>query len=275
MQREAPVFSVIIPTFNRPAMLKRAIESVARQEFPHFEVIVSDDGSTSDLKEIIRSFSHIPMKLLLSPTNKGAATARNRGISEAEGRYVAFLDDDDEYLPDFLSATYETLQRSAEDVAYCWSNIWNVRYSGKEVSSCEATDFKFPAGATSMPFEDALRIGVGYGVTVRRDMLLEVGCFDAKLKTVEDTDLFIKLLRARALPTLVQDAKLRVHHHAGDRMTASPLNAVRIRECWLLMEKHAPFFSAFPLLEQQLMRQVRYLQQVAAAGLGARPAESA
>lgn len=260
--QERPVFSVIIPTYNRPAMLARALASVARQEFSHFEVIVSDDCSTLSLDEILSSFPQLRIKLVRGSTNTGASGARNRGIEHASGHYISFLDDDDEWLPQFLGATFDRLERSKTYAGYCWSNICNVRYQDKTAVAWESTGFKLPEQETHMSFTDALSIGVGYGVTVSKEMLLAVGGFDPSLKLVEDTDIFIKLLSKKCYPTLVPEANVRVHHHFGDRMTGTALHAIRIRECWQLLEKHAAFFAQFPLLDAQLRHQIRYLQEV-------------
>ena len=258
---QLPVFSVVIPTFNRPEMLRRALGSVAAQTYSNFEVIVSDDGSSVDLEQVIAGFPQLRLTLVRGAANAGAAGARNRGIERASGHFVSFLDDDDEYLPEFLEATFDALQRCAPRVGYSWSNICNVRYAEGKAVARESTAFQLPDRADHMPFTDALSIGTGYGVTVRKDLLLSVGCFDSSLRTVEDTDLFLKLLTARIYPTLVPGEHVRVHHHFGERMTASPQHAMRIRECWSLLDKHALFFAQFPELAQQLKRQIDYLQR--------------
>ncbi len=257
----SPLFSIVVPTFNRPAMLKRAIESIERQTLTDFEIIISDDGSSADINEVVACFPGLRISLLRSGENAGATVARNRGIDRSSGRYIAFLDDDDEYLPDFLASTLETLERSPREIGYSWSNICNVRYVDGRAVAWEPTNYVLPDGSSSMPFEDALTIGVGYGVTVRRDALLAIGCFDSSLKVVEDTDLFMSLLSSGILSTLVPGVNVRVHHHAGERMTSSSMNAIRIRECWMLMDKHARFLAEHPRLERQLMSTIRSLQQ--------------
>ena len=92
-----PLVSVIIPTHNRPLQVVQAVQSVFNQSFQNFEVIVVDDGST-----VCKSgFNDLPVRYI-KQEHLGAPAARNRGIKESKGKYVAFLDDDDTFLPEKL-----------------------------------------------------------------------------------------------------------------------------------------------------------------------------
>ena len=113
-----PAVSVIIPTYNRAALLPRAIRSVVNQTFTDWEIIVVDDGSTDDTDSVVgpafqpvndrlesRSHSEFGEQLgsklvVIRQANAGSSAARNRAIDVARGRFIAFLDSDDEYLPD-------------------------------------------------------------------------------------------------------------------------------------------------------------------------------
>jgi glycosyltransferase involved in cell wall biosynthesis len=97
----APLFSVIINTLNRAAMLRRALESVRRQTFRSFEIIVVDDGSTEDIESVTRDTTPAA-KFIRLAKNRGIPSARNVGIAAAEGRYIAFLDSDDVWHPRYL-----------------------------------------------------------------------------------------------------------------------------------------------------------------------------
>ena len=93
--------SVIIPTFNRGWILKDAIDSVLNQEFDDYELIIVDDGSADNTQEILNSYGE--GIIILRQSNKGVSAARNRGITEATGQLIAFLDSDDLWLPQKLS----------------------------------------------------------------------------------------------------------------------------------------------------------------------------
>ena len=108
--------SVIIPLFNKAPYIERALESVASQTFRDFELIVVDDGSTDDGPARVEKFSD-PRLRLIRQENAGPGSARNRGLREAKGEFVAFLDADDEWLPNFLLESVRLLDLHAEAAA--------------------------------------------------------------------------------------------------------------------------------------------------------------
>lgn len=109
-QDTTPLVSVVIPTYNRSKELARAIKSVLNQTYQDFEILVVDDGSEEDLKVICDSFNDQRIKFLRNDTHTNANVARNRGIKEAQGEYIAMLDSDDEYLPHHLSRRVEKIK---------------------------------------------------------------------------------------------------------------------------------------------------------------------
>ena len=115
------MFSVIIPLYNKAETIARAINSVLRQTFQEFEIVVVDDGSTDGGAEIVRGIHDSRIHLLQQP-NAGVSAARNAGIEAATHEYIVFLDADDEYLPDYLA----TMKRLIG--AYPQCGIWAVRY---------------------------------------------------------------------------------------------------------------------------------------------------
>jgi glycosyltransferase involved in cell wall biosynthesis len=98
----APAVSVVIPTYNQPTLLTEAVRSVLAQTFQDFEVVVVDDGCTDDTADRIGALGDARVRLVRQP-NGGVGAARNRGIDEARGRYLAFLDHDDWWLPQKLA----------------------------------------------------------------------------------------------------------------------------------------------------------------------------
>ncbi len=93
--------SIIIPTYNRAHLVKRAIYSVLNQTFKNFELIVVDDGSQDNTKEVLESIDDLRVKIIFQE-NRGVSAARNKGIYESSGDIIALLDSDDEWLEDKL-----------------------------------------------------------------------------------------------------------------------------------------------------------------------------
>ncbi len=117
----APLISVVIPLYNGAGYIRRSLQSVLRQTYANFELIVVDDGSTDDGPEVVRTFTDARIRLIRQE-NAGVSAARNRGVAEAQGKYVAFLDADDEWEPQFLEAIAHL------SVAYPTAGIWATGY---------------------------------------------------------------------------------------------------------------------------------------------------
>lgn len=117
-QRHSPAFSVVVPTFNRSALVPRAIRSVLHQTFTDFDLIVVDDGSTDETPDVLASI-HDPRLRLVRQENQGLSAARNAGAAIAAGEWLTFLDDDDEALPGWLEIFRRQINGSACGVVCC------------------------------------------------------------------------------------------------------------------------------------------------------------
>ena len=106
-----PAVTIVLPTFNRPRLLRRALASIAAQTFSDFEVIVIDDAGV-DPTSVVESFAdEIDLKLIRHPHNQGVTIAQNTGIAAARGTFIAFLGDDDLYHPAHLATLHEAASR--------------------------------------------------------------------------------------------------------------------------------------------------------------------
>ena len=106
-----PFFSIIIPTYNRGHVLGKTIQSVINQNFNDWELIVVDDGSTDNTKNIINDFSKNDSRIrYIYQDNQERSAARNNGIENSNGKYICFLDSDDEYLQHHLSTFYDEIK---------------------------------------------------------------------------------------------------------------------------------------------------------------------
>lgn len=115
METTSPLFSVIIPTYNRAQLVGRAIQSVLDQDCKDWELLVVDDGSTDNTKEVVLDYiKRVPQVKYFYQKHQERSTARNRGIEEASGKYICFLDDDDYYLSHHLSTFKQALGRLSD-----------------------------------------------------------------------------------------------------------------------------------------------------------------
>jgi glycosyltransferase involved in cell wall biosynthesis len=111
MENKQPFFSIVIPTWNRADMIAKTLESVLAQTFTNFEVIVVDDGSTDNTKEVVESFTDTRLQYIWQQ-NAERAAARNNGTRHAQGQYVTFLDSDDLFMPEHLQVVLSNLEKN-------------------------------------------------------------------------------------------------------------------------------------------------------------------
>ena len=185
-----PVVSVVIPTRNRASSLARAIDSVRRQTFQHWELIIVDDGSTDSTSELLSAVAAADSRVRLEhlAMRAGAAAARNRGAACARGSCLAFLDDDAEWLPEMLERQLGMLESvSNAGVVYC-----QLLFQGED----GRIDVIGSAGAASSRPRRALLQGNTIDtscVVLRRSCFLEAGGFDESLPRLQDWDLWLRL----------------------------------------------------------------------------------
>ncbi len=110
--RLAPLVSIIVPTFNRPGHLRECLQSIAAQTFSDWEAIVINDAG-EPVERVAAEFAQHPMRVIHLPAKQGQVAARNRGVEIARGKYIAFCDDDDQWLPAHLSGLVEALRIGA------------------------------------------------------------------------------------------------------------------------------------------------------------------
>ena len=188
MQNRIPRVSVILPVHNGEATIAEAVSSVLAQTFADLELIVIDDGSTDSTLQVLSGFTDARVRVF-SRKQSGPAASRNRGIEHASGDIVAFIDADDVWFPDKLEAQLTALERVPNAaVAYCWTDYMDA--AGNFVCTDSRLTFE---GWVHDELLVHNFIDSGSNIIVRRQSLLEVGCFDESLPAVEDWDLYLKL----------------------------------------------------------------------------------
>ena len=202
-----PTVTVVIPTYNRMGLLSRALTSVARQTQPPNEVVLVDDGSTDDTEGLIRR--QFPDVRYLQQENRGVAAARNRGIREAKGEWLAFLDSDDEWLPHKLERQLDAVREEPE-FSFCHTNeIWIRR--GKRVNP-----LKKHAKSGGYIFKKCLPLCVisPSSVLILRSLFEQVGLFDESLPACEDYDLWLRITAIRPVLYLEEPLIIKYGGHA-------------------------------------------------------------
>lgn len=122
--------SVIIPTYNRANLILQAVKSVLNQTYKNFEIIIVDDGSSDNTEDVINVIHDNRIRYIKHAINKGASAARNTGIREAKGKYIAFQDSDDHWLPDKLEKQVKRIENTPDHVGAVFGGYWII---GKEM----------------------------------------------------------------------------------------------------------------------------------------------
>jgi glycosyltransferase involved in cell wall biosynthesis len=185
-----PIVSVIILTYQRAYWVKEAIESVLSQTYKDYEIIVINDGSTDNTAEVLSQFQN-NIKII-EQKNKGVAAARNIAINNSQGRYIAFLDDDDIWLPTKLEKQIMLLEAN-DKIGLIYSDM--SYFDEKEIFP-ETTAKKRPlplARISWMLFPYPNLTPRPSSVVVRQETLDEIGLFDESLTTCEDYDLWLRI----------------------------------------------------------------------------------
>lgn len=207
-----PTVSVIIPTFNSGGFLKEAVDSALQQTYPNLEIIVIDDGSSDDSIELLQ---HLSSQLtIIRKENYGAASARNLGILQSTGEFIAFLDSDDVWNSNKIMAQVSLLREKNLDLVYCWGQemFESNKFGKTHQSSFEGNCYQF---YKKYPTRDIFGIGPS-GVLLKRALLCKSGIFDTSITPpTEDWDFFRRYSRFAKIGFCPEVLTLRRIHSAN------------------------------------------------------------
>jgi glycosyltransferase involved in cell wall biosynthesis len=193
----APKFSVIIPTYNRGEFVVKAVESVINQTFKDVEILVIDDGSTDNTRTILKPYAHIVRYFYQE--NMGVSAARNTGINRAGGEWLAFLDSDDEWRPEYLS---RQIERTAGVTGICMQAA-NCRFTG--LNGQTTSYFEINGSLAEFRRRDYLFLRDPFCFIVKHgpwqlgstiilsEAVKRAGMFDTRLRISEDYDLMARV----------------------------------------------------------------------------------
>lgn len=204
--------SVVIPTFNRRDLVGEAIDSVLACSATDVEVIVVDDGSTDGTQALLATYGD--RIVAVRQANTGRSAARNRGVREARGRYVCFLDSDDVWEPWHVAQAREVIAEQPAAVLSAPAVLWDP-LQGWTKPTDDASVFSVASLAEAALVGTVLPL---QGLLVARDLLLRIGPFDEALQGSEDYVLLVHLTRQASLVRLPR-ASVRIRLHAGRSMS--------------------------------------------------------
>jgi glycosyltransferase involved in cell wall biosynthesis len=250
MMREqpSPKVSVVIPTYNMAAFLPEAIQSILRQSFQDIEVIVVDDGSTDNTREVVAQFGS-RVKYVWQE-NAGPAAAYNRGDDIARGEYQLQFDADDVLMEGALEKTVSVMD-GAPQAGFCYGQVRYMDEDGNELHLSR----QWPERSGLMTAQQVilellnLRFIFGSAVLLRRACFREVGRFDESLDYGEDTELFVRMAKRCPVAYIAAPLAWRRKHRAA--ITAK-LELDRQELSWLKILEGAGEPSPFGLSQRRL-----------------------
>ncbi len=185
-----PIVSVIIPAYNAGEFIDETLQSVASQSIREIEVLIIDDGSTDNLKNIVMKYTESDYRFkYIHQDNKGVSCARNNGFRQSKGQYIAFLDADDIWLKDNLALKLEKFSKG---------NYGMVHSDGFRIDKYSVTLEGLVTGREGWLLDDLLLWRSGQipgpsSILVKRDVIQHVGPFNEKMSVTADKDFFIRV----------------------------------------------------------------------------------
>lgn len=237
--------SVVIPAYNRAATIARCIESALAQDFPSFEVVVADDCSTDSTRDIVAGYDDPRVRLVVRDRNGGAAAARNTGVAAARGRYIAFLDSDDVFLPGKLATQHAAL-RAASPAQRLSCTAFRIEL----LDQGQVIDWYHRPDAAS--FEGLFKgcsLGPGSTLMAERSVLDEVGPLDTSLRRFEDWEWLLRYVAAGGEVLVLNTILTHIYNRRG-RLS---------RDTWQAAERLiAKRDAAFPQASPHLRREANF-----------------
>jgi len=235
-----PKVSVIIPAYNRAQLLPRALATVFAQTYKDYEVIVVDDGSTDDSPQVVKQFAG--RVKYIRKENGGSASARNRGIEEAQGEYIAFLDSDDTWVPEKLAEQVKVLD-AHKNVGIVYARMPIINEKGEQVGIK-------PAGISGRTFKELLEYWGDLPtstVMTRKECFVKAGMFDTALTTMQDIDMWLRISRYYDLYE-IENKSLAYYYRHDEQITKS-----KIRVYQGLVRIYTKILNNYPEAPKQLM----------------------
>jgi glycosyltransferase involved in cell wall biosynthesis len=237
-------FSVVIPVHNRQHLLGRALQSLQRQTYLDFEVVVIDDGSDDDPETVVAELRDNRIRIL-KQKNAGAAVARNNGARAASGTFITFLDSDDEARPEWLERLADGFLNRGADIVCC--GLERVADGSKTKKDVVVS---LPSSRGPMHGNVVGKFTNGGVYALRKSLFLEIGGFAEDLRSGQHTEMAMRLLPLAADRRLsiynIMEPLVTIHIHKGPRIRYDPA-ALYAGATWTI-ERHLQLFQLDPKL---------------------------
>lgn len=236
---DRPLVSVVVPTYNRAHVLPRALASVQAQTYDRLEILVIDDGSTDGTDALVREYEARDdrVRYLRQPENRGVSAARNRGIREARGEFVAFLDSDDEWYPEKTERQVDRFRELPRRVGLVYCGVDTVDPGG---------DWTFRPRLRGEVYDQMLLqnpVHSGSGVMIRRTVTEQAGLFDEDIPAIEDYDYWLRIARHADID-FVEEPLVRYYFgHGGTQKSLNTRENLDAR-AWLFQKHQADMREA-------------------------------
>jgi len=269
-----PKISVVIPTYNRSEILKRAINSIISQTFQEWELIVVDDCSTDNTFDVVNSFTVNDQRIKYHKLerNSGANAARNQGTKLAKADIISFLDSDDEMHPLNLQKQYEKFT-SSSGLALCYVG---VDYYSENTKVSEVHQ-RMRGSLEKYLFTNLKGLGSSTsGFSIRKEVIEKIGGFDESMASQQDLDLLVRVARFHTID-FIDGCNTKMYLNSDNRISDNPQSVIkgevqflqkherRIRELGLyhhvarkLARKYALYSKDLRKAYSMLFRSIRY-----------------
>ena len=242
--------SVIVPTYNRANVLPRALDSVLSQTYKDIELIVVDDNSDDDTRNVVESYSDPRIRYVRHEINQGANSARNTGIKEANGHYISFLDDDDEWFAEKIN-TQLTVLKQLDD-------SYGLAYSGRQIVKNGKVIEEYKPDLEGEVFRELLKENFIPSETplIRYDCFESVGLFDERFRSCQDWDMWLRISQEYKI-SCVDEILAVSHWDSNDRISTNSRRKHQGYE--LILKKYSKHIKRNPQsLSHVLSRYIYY-----------------
>ena len=224
-----PYFTIIIPSFNRAHIIIKSIQSVLEQSFEDFELIIVDDGSTDDTRELVKKYLFNKQIKYIYQNNAGVCAARNAGARLAEGNYLIFLDSDDIVENNWLYDFYAEIENKGADILYCSVKIQNYD------NTIEYIDVYNPYGNFKGQGTD-----LAGSWAIKKQIFCEVGLYDEVIKFGENNELRLRINSRNLNIGLIKKYNL-IYFASKDGGSKNYQN--KINSILYILDKHKDYYN--------------------------------
>ena len=227
--------SVVIPTYNRAELLKNSINSVLTQTYRDFELIVIDDCSADNTTGVLEVIRDERLRVIRNGSNKGIAAVRNIGVTGSRGRYIAFLDDDDEWLPDKLEKQLKIMEDGPESLGCVYSGCLTTGPDGSEAVSTSIPKYRNKV-LNQLLLENFITTST---TLLKKSCIEKAGLFDEDIPYGEDYDMWIRIAEDFEFDFTPEPlTKYRIHTNSITKNYAKVINGIG-----KILSKHRSLFA--------------------------------